>query len=273
MVPTGAWKSRNLLGPLVVLLSAQAALLGLYLALSPVSAETSDVSDEPALLGQESTQITELGSILGLSESELEGVSISRINLLVAKEIFPGLNVEAYEAKLKGLAQDVRMTIAKYGIDPKDPDQGIRAINTTLYLEKELKYAKLGSAQDVVYLNQDPRNLFLNGLLDRMTGTCISMPVLYIALGEELGYPIYGVNAGDHMFCRWDDGTFMTNIEPTGGGGWSPDEDYIRDMEVTDKQLKTGAYMRTLTKRGQVQPGLRYSDLGALPILKRRRTE
>jgi hypothetical protein len=82
-----------------------------------------------------------------------------------------------------------------------------------------------------------------------MQGTCISMPALYIALGERLGCPIKGVNANEHFFCRWDDGKYVSNIEVTSGGGWSPDEDYVRDMEMTPEQLRSGAYMRTLTKR------------------------
>ena len=116
-------------------------------------------------------------------------------------------------------------------------------------MDKKFRYAKLGNSTDPALLGIDPTNLFLPGTLEKMQGTCISMPVLYIALGEALGYPIKGVNVGDHFFCRWDGKGYVSNIEPTGGGGWSPDEDYIRDMKVTKEQLASGAYMRSLSKR------------------------
>jgi len=122
-------------------------------------------------------------------------------------------------------------------------------LNTFLYQHQKFRYAELGGAKDAAAFHCDPRNLFLNGVLDRKQGTCISMPVLYIAVADRLGYPVRGVNANDHFFCRWDDGRAVSNIEATSEGGWSADEDYIRDMKVTPGQIRSGAAMRSLTRR------------------------
>jgi len=192
---------------------------------------------------------SELDRILGLPDEEFNKVSIARINLLVSKEIAPDLVIAKAMADFTELVDQIKQSNIKHKADLRDPDKLIRVLNTYLYFEKKFRYAKLGEGTDPTVLSQDPKNLFLYGILDRMQGTCISMPVLYIALGEALGYPIKGVNAGDHFFCRWDGGGYTSNIEPTGGGGWSPDENYIRDMKVTEQQLKSGAYMKSLSKR------------------------
>jgi hypothetical protein len=52
----------------------------------------------------------------------------------------------------------------------------------------------------------DSRNLFIHGLLGGHGGSCVTMPVLYAAIGRRLRYPIKLVGAKQHTFCRWDDG-------------------------------------------------------------------
>jgi Transglutaminase-like superfamily len=56
------------------------------------------------------------------------------------------------------------------------------------------------------YDGTDSRNLFIHGLLSGHGGTCVTMPVLYAAIGRRLGYPMKLAFAVEHVFCRWDDG-------------------------------------------------------------------
>jgi regulator of sirC expression with transglutaminase-like and TPR domain len=191
----------------------------------------------------------DLERILHLDDATLNKIDVARVNLLVARELFPDLDAGAYCAALDRLAEDARRFAALGGGDRNDPDYCIRALNTALYRHQGFRYAELGGAKDAAAFHRDPRNLFLNGVLDRKQGTCISMPVLYIAVADRLGYPVRGVNANDHFFCRWDDGRAVSNIEATSEGGWSADEDYIRDMKVTPGQIRSGAAMRSLTRR------------------------
>lgn len=51
----------------------------------------------------------------------------------------------------------------------------------------------------------DSRDLFVHGLLGpKRSGTCSSIPVLIVAIGRRLGYPLNLVHAPGHVFCRWD---------------------------------------------------------------------
>lgn len=73
----------------------------------------------------------------------------------------------------------------------------------------------------------DSRLHFIHGLLEGRGGTCTTMPVLFVALGRRLGYPLKLVSAAIHFFVRWDapDGERM-NIESTSDGLRTPPDDY-----------------------------------------------
>jgi len=47
------------------------------------------------------------------------------------------------------------------------------------------------------------------------------MPVLVVAVGRRLGYPLKLVRAKAHLFARWDSEGESFNIEAT-GRGWNP---------------------------------------------------
>lgn len=60
----------------------------------------------------------------------------------------------------------------------------------------------------------DPADSFIHGLLGpQRTGTCASLPVLLVAVGRRLGYPLRLVHAPAHCFCRWETPEERFNIE------------------------------------------------------------
>ena len=83
---------------------------------------------------------------------------------------------------------------------------------------------------------RDSRDLFIHGIIDGAGGTCASMPVLYVAVGRRLGYPLKLVESRGHLFFRWDDPSGERfgvperfNVEGTGYGISSFDDDYYRN--------------------------------------------
>lgn len=80
----------------------------------------------------------------------------------------------------------------------------------------------------------DSRDLFIHGMIDGPGGTCASMPVMYVAVGRRLGYPLKLVEAPGHLFFRWDDpeGKLFDvperfNVEGAGRGiSFYPDDFY-----------------------------------------------
>jgi hypothetical protein len=103
----------------------------------------------------------------------------------------------------------------------------------------------------------DPRDVFIHGLLgSRRTGTCSSMPVLYVALGRRLGYPLKLVKAKGHLFARWEsaDGRERFNIEATNKGLNSFSDAYYKQWPypMSEADLRSGHYLRSLTPQEEL---------------------
>jgi hypothetical protein len=105
---------------------------------------------------------------------------------------------------------------------------------------------------------RDSRDLFIHGIIDGPGGTCASMPVLYVAVGRRLGYPLYLVETRGHLFFRWDDPLGRRlgiperfNIEGTGHGiGSFPDEYYRTWPEPWSAPDKSGGwYLKSLAPK------------------------
>ncbi len=110
-----------------------------------------------------------------------------------------------------------------------------------------------------VHYNQDRINdidftrsqdLFLHGMVGSSNGgTCVSMPVLYTAVARRLGYPVYLVNAKEHLFCRWDAPGERINVEGTNQGMNSFDDLHYRNWPhpISTHEVESGLYLKSLT--------------------------
>lgn len=79
-------------------------------------------------------------------------------------------------------------------------------------------------------------------------GTCASMPVMYVAIGRRLGYPMKLVDAKEHLFCRWEDGKERFNIDgATNGGVDYPEDSYYRTWPkpISDAEMATGVFLHS----------------------------
>jgi len=103
----------------------------------------------------------------------------------------------------------------------------------------------------------DSSDVFLHGLLGpRHMGTCSSMPVLYVAVGRRIGYPLKLVATKGHLFVRWQDsrGKEQFNFEGSGRGGeFYPDEYYRRwPFPTCDQEIQAGHYLKSMTPQEEL---------------------
>lgn len=102
-----------------------------------------------------------------------------------------------------------------------------RMLALVTVLQRDLGVRYDPACREGAYCALDSRTLFIHGLLDGQGGTCVTMPVLYIAVGRRLGYPLYLVQAREHFFVRWEEeGGERFNIEATSLGFVPRDDDY-----------------------------------------------
>lgn len=190
-----------------------------------------------ALVLQRSAIAGEIDRLLALPENKID---IGIAALVFAKEVYPDIDVAAYSEQIDLLANKVRW-MAK---DTHDPEQRIRVLNTVFFRLEGFRYDR------DPFSRTKQEYYFLNGILDTRQGTCYTMPLLYLAIAQRLGYPIYPVLAPDHMFLRYVDLSFTAqNIEVTSGGKYFPDDWYAKDFSIPPKARKSGSYLRTLSYR------------------------
>jgi regulator of sirC expression with transglutaminase-like and TPR domain len=121
--------------------------------------------------------------------------------LLIAKDEYPSLSLGAYEARLDLFADELREPFAKAA------DNGARLAMLNRFL-----FAEMGFAGDELdYF--DPRNNYVNDVLDRRLGNPISLAVVQLALAQRLGLPLNGVSFPGHFLVSMplDDGIVVVD--------------------------------------------------------------
>lgn len=171
--------------------------------------------------------------ILALPEDKID---IGTAALTFAHEIYPHIDIAVYSKKLDALADEAR----KIAGPNAGPDQTEIAINK-MFGREGFHYDFSTNAKG------DWSNFFLPGILDTKHGICGTMPMLYMAVAQRMGLPIYPVAAPQHSFLRITDPRITyPNVEATSGGTKS-DSSYIKEFHITDTALRNGTYMRTMT--------------------------
>lgn len=97
---------------------------------------------------------------------------------------------------------------------------------------------------------KDSKDVFITGLLsDSRMGTCSSLPVLYLAVGRRLGFPLKLVLAKGHCFVRWEDEKERFNIEGSGQGVDTHPDDYYQKwpLPIAQSEIDAGQYLKSLT--------------------------
>ena len=109
--------------------------------------------------------------------------------LLIAKDEYPELDSAAYESRLQAYSRSIEKLVRGA------PEAAqLRSINSFLF--DELGF----SGDDKDYY--DPRNSYLNDVLDRRLGNPISLAVVQIELAQRLGVPLEGISFPGHFLVR-----------------------------------------------------------------------
>jgi len=190
--------------------------------------------------------------VLRLQEDE---VDLATAALIISEYWSEMVNGRRYQSALDQMALEIRERLTQQRLNADF--RAVPVINK--YLFSELGYNSISEASD-------PNSLFLHTVMDRKQGYCLSLSVLYLAIGERLGLPLHGVVVPGHFFVRYDDGRVRFNIETTSKGGNAPDEHYIKKFKVPRLNGRN-IYLKNLTKIQTLgcffnNLGNSYSDVG-----------
>lgn len=119
-----------------------------------------------------------------------ERIDLAHACLMIAEDAYPGLEPVRYLGELE------RMAIALRGKLPQDGGAEERVLALNRFLFDELGFR---GNTDEYY---DPRNSYLNEVIDRRTGIPISLAVVYLEVGRRIGLPLQGVSFPGHFLVR-----------------------------------------------------------------------
>lgn len=201
--------------------------------------------------------------LTALDTRELADLDIARVNLLCADGL-PGaerMEVDRVCALFDQWADRVRRETARHWAQfERDPGSfresaayfRMLALVTVLQQDCGIHYDPERIRRPD---HRDAASLFLHGLAgDSRRGTCVSIPVLYVAIGRRLGYPLKLVTTKGHLFARWDAEGERFNLEATGEGlNCFPDAYYEAwPVPLTAEEKSGEAHLRSLDAAGEL---------------------
>jgi hypothetical protein len=209
---------------------------------------------------------SKLSALLALPSSALATVDIARMNLLCAQGLAGTKpdEIETLESTLEVWAARVRSETTRhrhrFDRDPAEFEGSegyfkLQFLGVVLAEDLGVHYDVNRQAGPAASIEQDgffadPDAVFLSGLLGtQRKGTCSSMPVLYVAVGRRLGYPLKLVTTKGHLFVRWEGAGERFNVEVTGEGLNRFPDAYYREwpFPLTDEEVAEEGYLKSLS--------------------------
>src|SRR6266852_4459552 len=114
-------------------------------------------------------------------------VDVAELALQLARDEYANLDVEAYLSELTGMAHEAKNYLRG--------SLEARVFGLCRYLFHDMGFR--GNVQDYY----DPRNSYLNDVLDRRTGLPITLSILFIEVARRAGISAYGLNFPGHFLA------------------------------------------------------------------------
>jgi regulator of sirC expression with transglutaminase-like and TPR domain len=131
-------------------------------------------------------------------------LDLAELALSLARDEYPDLDVEAYLGELAGMAHEARAYL-RGGLDA-------RVHGLCRYLFHDMGFrGNVGNYYD-------PRNSYLNEVLDRRTGLPITLAAVAIAVGTRAGLEVVGVGLPGHFVAKAVAGGQEVLFDPFHGG-------------------------------------------------------
>ena len=148
-----------------------------------------------------------------LAQLSDEALDLGEASLVVALEEYPALSIGRYLNRIDQWGDAVRGRV----LGSTDVERIVEEVNRLLFEEEGFH----GEAADYY----DPRNAFLNEVLDRHAGLPLALSILYIEVSRRAGLPVCGVSLpgrflvkvsgpwGDLLIDPYDSGRVLSTIE------------------------------------------------------------
>lgn len=164
---------------------------------------------------------------------------MARAALLVAQEEYPQIPVELYLARLDQMAEEVKDRLS----DETAPMVVLDELTEMLFRRRHFR-----GNREAYY---DPRNSFLNDVLDRGVGIPLTLGMVLLEVGWRLNLPLEGVNFPSHFLVRYRGDALNLLLDPFDAGKVRF-EDQAQELldQVYGGMVKVqDSFLRTATRR------------------------
>jgi regulator of sirC expression with transglutaminase-like and TPR domain len=126
-----------------------------------------------------------------LIEQPDEEIDLARASLAIAGEEYADLDYQAYLERIDALAEQVR----------RSADRSTNISRLAALIETLANVQGFAGSRAAF---EDPRNSFLNEVLDRRVGIPISLSLVYVLVGRRAGLQMEGIAFPGHFLARCD---------------------------------------------------------------------
>lgn len=145
-----------------------------------------------------------------------EKIDLGRAALTIALTDYPDLDIDAYLARIEKLAVEVTARCDAGG----EVYQWLAALNYVLFQQ----HGFCGNSDDYY----DPKNSFLNEVIERATGIPITLSVLYIEVAQRVGLALEGIGFPGHFLVKLSQNGTDIVIDPFHRGEIKSRDDLAR---------------------------------------------
>lgn len=186
----------------------------------------------------------QIQSIITQPENSLD---FAKAKLSIDKMVDPSIEIEKNLKKIDDIVIKVNNMLPP----------NAKSMDKMLTIKKYLYEAGTwNNYQPYQYDFSDPKgakiiNKLLPTYLVTKKGNCISMPLLFIVLGQRLGIDVTASTAPGHVLVKYTDSDIgMTyNLETTSGANFARTAWYQETMKITDVAMKNEIYLKKLSKQ------------------------
>ncbi|MDZ8237306.1 MAG: SirB1 family protein [Nostoc sp. ChiQUE01a] len=133
-------------------------------------------------------------------------INLAKAALYIAQEEYPNLDPEEYLNALDTMAWELQERLPQQ----RYPLRVIQTINQYLY--EDLGF----SGNKIDYY--DPRNSYLNDVIDRRLGIPITLALVYLEVARRIDFPMVGVGMPGHFLIRPDLADMEIFVDAFNGG-------------------------------------------------------
>lgn len=176
-------------------------------------------------------------------ERNMDTLDFARVKIEVDRMIDPSIDVDAQLAQIDQMVATIRTMLPP---NATSWDK-VKTIRRYIYQPGAWNGGNAFSYDHDDPYGLDVRNKLLSDYIQDRRGNCITMPFLFIILGQRLGLDVTPAMAPLHVFVKFTDDQGIThNLEATSGGGRARDQHYRNLLPITDAAIANGVFLTPL---------------------------